>query len=292
MLLRRLLIASERALSGVDKGTSICFYDQDLEAIVHRESEIRKELSRIADGTDSNALYLQYQPILDLKTNLICGFEALARLRTERLGSVTPMEFIPIAEKTKLIIPIGKAIMVQAFQFLKKINQIGHEVISVAINVSAIQLLRPDFTSGLLELIQKMQVDPRNIGIEITESIFSSDYDYINAVILELRDAGLHIAIDDFGTGYSSLRRERELNVNSLKIDKYFIDKLLVDGTQRAITGDIISIAHRLGHSVIAEGVEYEDQRHYLETHDCDMIQGYLISRPLDEDVAIQLLLS
>ena len=292
MLLRRLLIASERALSGVDKGSSICFYDQNLEAIVHRESEIRKELSRIADGTDPSALYLQYQPILDLKTNSICGFEALARLRTESWGYVSPMEFIPIAEKTKLIIPIGKEIMVQALQFLKKINQLGHEAVSVAINVSAIQLLRPDFTSGLLELIQKMQVNPQNIGIEITESIFSSDYDYINAVILELRDAGLHIAIDDFGTGYSSLRRERELNVNSLKIDKYFIDKLLVDGTQRAITGDIISIAHRLGHSVIAEGVEYEDQRHYLETHDCDMIQGYLISRPLDEDVAIQLLLS
>lgn len=292
MLLRRLLIASERALSGVDKGSNVCFYDQDLEAIVRRESEIRKELSRITDGTDSSALYLQYQPILDLKTNSICGFEALARLRTERLGYVSPMEFIPIAEKTKLIIPIGKEIMIQALQFLKEINQIGYEAISVAVNVSAIQLLRPDFASGLLELIQKMQVNPQNIGIEITESIFSSDYDYINSVILNLRDAGLHIAIDDFGTGYSSLRRERELNVNSLKIDKYFVDKLLEDDPERAITGDIISIAHRLGHSVIAEGVEYDDQRHYLETHDCDMIQGYLISRPLDEDAAIQLLLS
>lgn len=292
MLLRRLLIASERALSGVDKGSNVCFYDQDLEAIVRRESEIRKELTRITDGTDSSALYLQYQPILDLKTNSICGFEALARLRTERLGYVSPMEFIPIAEKTKLIIPIGKEIMIQALQFLKEINQIGYEAISVAVNVSAIQLLRPDFTSVLLEIIQKMQVNPQNIEIEITESIFSSDYDYINSVILNLRDAGLHIAIDDFGTGYSSLRRERELNVNSLKIDKYFIDKLLEDDPQRAITGDIISIAHRLGHSVIAEGVEHEDQRHYLETHDCDMIQGYLISRPLDEDIAIQLLLS
>lgn len=292
VLLRRLLITSERALSGVDKGSNISFYDHDLEAIVHRESEIRKELSRIADGTDTSALYLQYQPILDLKTNSICSFEALARLRTARLGYVSPMEFIPIAEKTKMIIPIGKEIIVQAFQFLKRINQIRHEAVSVAINVSAIQLLRPDFTSGLLELIQKMQVNPRNIGIEITESVFSSDYDYINSVILELRDSGLHIAIDDFGTGYSSLRRERELNVNSLKIDKYFIDTLLEDGPQRAITGDIISIAHRLGHSVIAEGVEHEDQRHYLETHDCDMIQGYLISRPLDEDAAVQLLSS
>ena len=292
MLLRRLLIASERALSGVDKGPSICFYDQDLEAIVRRESEIRKELTRIADGTDPSALYLQFQPILNLKTNSICGFEALARLRTEKLGYVSPTEFIPIAEKTKLIIPIGKEIIVQALQFLNKINGHGNEAVSVAINVSAIQLLRPDFTSSLLEIIQKMKVNPQNIGIEITESVFSSDYDYINAIILELREAGLHIAIDDFGTGYSSLRRERELNVNSLKIDKYFVDKLLEDDPERAITGDIISIAHRLGHSVIAEGVEYDDQRHYLETHDCDMIQGYLISRPLDEDAAIQLLLS
>lgn len=258
----------------------------------NRESEIRKELTRIANETDSSVLYLQYQPILDLKTNSICGFEALARLRTERLGYVSPMEFIPIAEKTKLIIPIGKEITVQALRFLNRINELGHETVSVAINVSAIQLLRPDFTSGLLEIIKEMHVNPQNIGIEITESVFSSDYEYINKVILELRNAGLHIAIDDFGTGYSSLRRERELNVNSLKIDKYFIDKLLEDDPQRAITGDIISIAHRLGHSVIAEGVEHENQRHYLEANDCDKIQGYLISRPLDEGAAIQLLLS
>jgi len=288
MLLRKLLIASERALNDLDKGSSICFYDQELEAIVHRESEIRKELTRIAAGEDASALYLQYQPILDLKTNTICGFEALARLSTTNLGSVSPVEFIPIAEKTKLIIPIGKEIFLRAFRFLNKINALGCGSISVAINVSAIQLLKPGFSGSLLETIREMHVNPQNIGIEITESVFSSDYDYINGIILELRGAGLHIAIDDFGTGYSSLKREKELNVNCLKIDKYFIDILLEDSPERAITGDIISMAHRLGHCVIAEGVEYEEQKRYLETHGCDKIQGYLISKPLDEDVALQ----
>lgn len=290
LLLRKLLIASERALSGFDKGSSICFYDQKLEAIVHRESEIRRELARISDGEDASALYLQFQPILDLKTNSISGFEALARMQTQGLGFVSPLEFIPIAEKTKLIIPVGKEIIVRALQFLHKMNQLGYESVGVAINVSAIQLLRPDFTGSLLEIIQKTQVNPNNIEIEITESVFSSDYDYINKIILELRAAGIKIAIDDFGTGYSSLRREKELNVNCLKIDKYFIDKLLEDSPERSITGDIISIAHRLGHCVIAEGVEHEMQRRYLETHDCDRIQGYLISKPLDEEAAIQLL--
>ncbi len=135
-----------------------------------------------------------------------------------------------------------------------------------------------------------MQVNPKNIGIELTESIFMSDYDYINTIISELRDAGLHIAIDDFGTGYSSLAREKELNVNCLKIDKFFIDKLLELAPERSITGDIISMAHRLGHCTIAEGVEQEGQKQYLLAHGCDKIQGYLVGRPLDEEAAIALL--
>ena len=139
-------------------------------------------------------------------------------------------------------------------------------------------------------MIRDMNVNPMNIGIEITESVFTDDYDYINKIINELKDAGLHIAIDDFGTGYSSLAREKELNVNCLKIDKYFIDKLLEDEIEKAITGDIISMAHRLGHCAIAEGVEQEEQKQYLLAHGCDKIQGYLVGRPLDEEAAFELL--
>ncbi len=290
LLLKRLLIASERSISDYNEDFIACFYNEDLERLIVREAYIRQELERISTDEISDELFLQYQPILDLKTNSVCGFEALARLKTEQLGLVSPLEFIPIAEKTNLIIPLGKIIIINAFCFLNKLRGLGYDTISISINISAIQLLKADFTSSLFDMITEMQVNPQNICIEITESIFASDHDYINTIISKIRDAGLQIAIDDFGTGYSSLARVKESNVNSLKIDKYFIDKLLEDDPDEAITGDIITMAHRLEHCTVAEGVEQEVQKQYLEAHGCDKIQGYLISKPLDEEDAIDFL--
>jgi PAS domain S-box-containing protein len=290
LLSRKLLIASERAINLFDKEFKACFYDAELEAIVDREAVIRHELARVAADDSCCDLFVQYQPILDLKTNSICGFEALARLYTDKLGLVSPAEFIPIAEETKLIVPIGEKVFIAAFRFINRLKECGFDDINVSVNISAIQLLRPEFIDRLMDLIREINVNPANIGIEITESIFAADYTFINNIISKLKDTGIHIAIDDFGTGYSSLAREKELNVNSMKIDKYFIDKLLEEDDEKAITGDIISIAHRLGHSTIAEGVEREEQKQYLIAHGCDKIQGYLISRPLDEDDAIKLL--
>jgi PAS domain S-box-containing protein len=290
VLLKKLLIASERSVNIFDHDFKASFYDEELEALIVREGDIRQELSRIAVEKTSGEYFLRYQPILDLKTDRICGFEALARLQTEKLGLVSPLEFIPIAEETKLIIPLGEKAFVDAFRFVKKLIGLGYHSMTVSVNVSAIQLLAPDFTNTLFSLMKKMGVNPANIGIEITESVFSSDYNLLNKVIGELKDAGLHVAIDDFGTGYSSLARVKELNVNSIKIDKHFIDKLLETGPDRAITGDIISMSHRLGHCTIAEGVEYEAQKEYLLANGCDKIQGYLVGRPLDEEAAIELL--
>lgn len=289
-LLKRLLITSERAIKIYDREFSVCFFNSDMEAQINREEDIKRELTPIAADANNGRLFLQYQPILDLKSNQICGFEALARLNSEKLGLVPPLEFIPLAEKTKLIIPIGEKIMHQAFRFLNKLKEIGYGIINVSINVSAIQLLRNDFSKNLFEMINEMQVCPKNISLEITESIFASNYQEINRILSVLKDSGIHIAIDDFGTGYSSLARERELNVNCLKIDKYFIDKLLFLKPEDTLTGDIISMAHKLGHCAIAEGVEHEQQRQYLLSYDCDKIQGYLISKPLDEEAAIELL--
>lgn len=290
LLLRRLLIASEKSISEFGEDFTAYFYNDVLEKSIIREEEIRQELSRIAADDDCGDLFLNYQPILDLKTDSICGFEALARLKTEKLGFVSPVEFIPIAEETKLIIPIGQKVIYNAFRFLNKLKDLGHEEIYVAINISAIQLFKPDFSSKLCDMIREMNVNPQNIDLEITESIFTADYSYINNIISKLRDLGLHIAIDDFGTGFSSLARERELNVDCLKIDKYFIDKLMEVEAHEAITGDIISMAHRLGHFAIAEGVEYEEQKQYLLSHGCDRIQGYLVGKPLGEEEAFKLL--
>ena len=290
LLLRRLLIASERAIAVSEKDFGACFYNIELEDAINREGDIRKVLAGIAVENTNDELFLHYQPILDLRTNTICGFEALARLKTEKFGLVSPLEFIPIAEKSKLIIPIGEKVIVNAFHFLNKLKASGYDEVSVAINVSAIQLFSPNFTRNLFKLMSEMRVNSRNIGIEITESVFASDYDYINNSIEKLREAGICISIDDFGTGYSSLAREKELSVDCLKIDKYFIDKLLDADLSKAITSNIISMSHKLGHCTIAEGVEYESQLQYLKEHNCDRIQGYLFSKPLDEEDALEFL--
>lgn len=289
-LLKNLLIASEKALHNVDKDLGICFFNKVMEARIVREEDIKHELKLVETDDKNGGLFLQYQPILDLESNLICGFEALARLNSDKLGFVSPLEFIPIAEKTKLIITFGKKVILEAFRFLNKLQDNGYGGVTVSINVSAIQLLKNDFNENLFDMITEMQVDPANISLEITESMFADNYQEINRILGELKDSGIHVAIDDFGTGYSSLARERELNVNCLKIDKYFIDGLALLKDEEVITGDIISMAHKLGHYVIAEGVEHEKQRQYLENHGCDKIQGYLISKPLNEEAAIELL--
>lgn len=167
---------------------------------------------------------------------------------------------------------------------------LGEKTVRICINISAIQLFAPGFTTDLLSIINEMKVNPANIGLEITESIFSTDYRQINSIIKELRDIGIQIAIDDFGTGYSSLAREKELNVNCLKIDRVFIDRLSTTDPKRSITRDIIAMAHRMGHVVIAEGVEDETQMRYLIEYDCDKVQGYYVGRPMDESTALEFL--
>jgi len=289
-LLKKLLIASEKASEQYYKEIGVCFYDAEIERQINREQDIIHELAQIASDEKDGGLYLEYQMILDLKSNSICGFEALSRLNSGKLGRISPKEFIAIAEKTKLIIPIGKKIIQKALLFLKKLEKLGFDNMYVSINLSVIQLLKDEFCQELFEMIKDIGVNPANIGLEITESIFFSDYEKVNTILGSLKDAGLHILIDDFGTGYSSLARARELNINCVKIDKSFIDKLMYIDPEKALTSDIISMAHKLGHYVIAEGVEHEKQIKYLSCWGCDRIQGYLIGKPINEDAAIEVI--
>lgn len=289
-VLKNLLVASEKALASMEGDFTYSFYDEAMEAMIVREEMIRLELIRVLEQKRGARFYLQFQPIYELKTDQIVGFEALARLTSDQLGAISPTEFIPIAEKTKLIIPLGKEIIRQAFQFIERMCQIGNMTASVAINVSAIQALQSGFLEDLLQLVEEYRVDPKRICLELTESVFSSRYRDINALLGLIKQHGIRIAIDDFGTGYSSFARERELNVDCLKIDKYFIDKLLQVREEQAVTGDIISMAHKLGHCAIAEGVEREEQMRYLRKYGCDMVQGYYISVPLDANDALELL--
>ena len=289
-LLKHLLITSEKAIHKDDAVNNICFYDKELEENIKRREILRNELSELSTGYAVDRLFLQFQPILDLRENRIAGFEALARFKSKKLGLVPPLEFIPIIEETKHIIPIGDIIIQKACNFIKKMKSFGYTSMKVSINISAIQLLNINFTNNLLGIIRKMEVNPQHIILELTESIFSSKFETINDILNQLRNNGIESAIDDFGTGYSSLSRERELVTNYLKIDKLFIDRLLELKEEETITSDIIAIAHKMGHSAVAEGVEKEEQLRYLKIHGCDMVQGYLISKPLHEEEAISFL--
>ncbi len=288
---KNLLIASEEGLSSNYDESNIYFCDDELDERSCRRNVIRQELASVVEGIDRDRLFLQFQPVIDLNDDRISEFEALARFNSNELGLVPPSEFIPIAEETKDIVPLGNIIIRKAGEFLKKLQADGHDI-GISINISPIQILSEGFVNNTLEILSKMDINPEHILFELTESKFSSDFDRINAVIGQLNAHGIKHAIDDFGIAYSSLSRLQELYVNYIKIDRSFISKLSNISEDLAITNDIISMSHKMGLLVVAEGVEDQKQMNYLRSHDCDKIQGYLLSRPLDEDMAIEFLKS
>jgi len=286
IILRNASVAAENQYDNRMFGRK--FYDEVLDKKIRRESEIKEEL--IYEMNHLKHLSCQFQPIFDVEGKKIHSFEALARFHSTSLGDIPPLEFIPIAEETQLIIPLGKHILEMACDFIASVHKMGHDDIKVAVNVSIIQLLANHFIEDVLKILEKKNISPSALNLEITESVFTDNFDYVNSVLNELRGHGISIFIDDFGTGYSSLSRETELSIDSVKIDKFFIQKLVSLAPQEAITGDIISMVHKLGHLVVAEGVEYEDQRQYLIDHGCDLIQGYYYGKPMDALSALKLL--
>jgi PAS domain S-box-containing protein len=284
-ILKNLLLASEKAFVNDEKPIHYIFFDVEMEAKLDRESKIQKELAEVAKGIAEDRLFLQYQPIINLKNNQVSGFEALARLKSTEFGIVPPLDFIPLLEKSKLIIPLGEVIVRKSLMFLKRLHDSGYEDVSMSINISAIQLLDPSFTRKFTNMIKVLNVNPGKIWIELTESIFASNYQEINTILGRLREQGIRVAIDDFGTGFSSLYRLLALNVNSIKIDKAFMDGIELINIDEAITKDIVSLGQKLRYIVVAEGVETEIQHRYLLHYGCDRAQGYFFSRPLyDED--------
>lgn len=266
------------------------FFNKDMESKLQREELIEKELRSIIADDDNKKIYLQYQPQLDLITNKIIGFEALVRMNSEKFGPLSPLEFIDIAERKQLIVPLGNLILKMACEFLLKLNHKGYENIKIAVNISVIQLLREDFTDTVINIIEETGVKASNIELEITESILIDNFDIINEKLGKMREHKIDIALDDFGTGYSSFSRIRDLNVDSLKIDRSFISNISVIDYNKLITSDIIALAHKFGLMVVAEGVELEEQKDYLIKYGCDILQGYLFSKPLSGEDAIELL--
>lgn len=266
------------------------FFNKDMEKKLDREYLIESEIRVALSEVNTNKIYLEFQPQVDLKTNKIIGFEALARMKTESLGFVSPLEFIDIAERKYLIVPLGYLILRKACDFINSLKRNRYNNIKVAVNVSGIQLLKDDFTDMVGMIIKEYGINGSNLELEITESILMDNYGIINEKLKKLRDMNIKIALDDFGTGYSSFSLLRDLNIDFVKLDRYFINRIKTKEHNELITGDIISMSHKIGLAVVAEGVEIEVQKDYLIENNCDIMQGYLFSKPLPGDAALKIL--
>ena len=265
------------------------FYDTDMESDVMRQEYIKDILARICDNTERDSFYLEYQPIIN-RDGSIHAFEALARIKDKELGNISPIEFIDVAKKRYLIVELGRIILDEACGFIKKLQDNGWPDVSVAVNISEIQLSRDDFLTDLKNAIDKNSILPENLILEIAESGFADNLEMINNQLTKAQILGIRFAIDDFGTGYSSLAKEHEIAADIIKIDKFFIDQLLVKDEKELITSDIINLAHKMGQKTVAECIEYPKQLEYLKRNNCDYYQGFLFSKPVAAQKALELL--
>lgn len=265
----------------------IVIFSEPMRDAVQEWADIEKYL-RSALGKSEFELY--YQPQFDVRTGKITGFEALIRWRNDEMGFVMPSNFIKVAEDTNLIIPIGEWVLRNACIFLKRLQQEGFADLTVSVNVSMLQLLQDDFIDVVTETIEMAGIDPVNLEIELTESIIGRNYDVIVEKLSALRKSGVKIALDDFGKGYSSLNYLRDLPITTLKIDKSFIKGISDDDKGNNLTDFIVKIGQSMDLSIVAEGIETKKQLDYLAGLDCDRMQGYLMSRPLPEKDAIEVL--
>lgn len=237
---------------------------------------IQKDL---AAAIEKDEFLLYYQPIIDTITKRITGVEALIRWKHPIVGIISPLKFIPFAEETRLIIPIGYWVIRTACSQLREWNKLGFTNISLSVNVSIIQLQHPGFAEAVSRILSKTKIHPEYLELEITESILLESLDVIKN-LNNLKKLGVKITIDDFGTGYNSFKCIQELNVNNIKIDKAFIYNIN-DEVNKAIIDAIIKLGHDINIEVTAEGVETEEQYDYLKKKRCDKIQGYYFSKPL-----------
>ena len=227
---------------------------------------------------------LKFQPQYYIEDNRLRGVEALIRWRDDDGNMISPAIFIPIAEKNGTIIPIGNWVMGEAIrQFAEWKKKYGYEMI-LSLNISALQYKRPDFIDLLMKHVRENEVQPEEIELEITETVLIDDFKAVIERMLVLQDYGFRVSLDDFGTGYSSLSYLSGLPLNTIKIDKAFIDSVLVDPATKIVMESIIQMVHKLGYESIAEGIESYDQVEYLQEIGCDVIQGYLLGKPLDSD--------
>lgn len=240
--------------------------------------------NKLKDAVFQQNFIMYYQPQFHTTSKELRGVEALIRWRDDNGKMISPAVFIPIAEKNGAIVPIGTWVIEESLRAYAGWKRKYHYPMIMSLNVSAIQYRQPDFIDRVLKLMEKYEIEPSEIELEITESVLIDDFTEVTEKLVTLRDIGIKISLDDFGTGYSSLSYLKGLPIDTLKIDKSFIDTVITDENTRIITESIIYMVKKLGFETIAEGVETEEQYRYLNEIDCDNIQGYFLGRPMPSD--------
>ena len=257
------------------------YYTEQLSIDIQRRLELEQEL---AIALERGEFYLYFQPQYHLDTQKISGVEALVRWENEHLGSVSPEEFIPVAEDTGLIVDLGYYIFEDACKQYMYWQELGIDIDLIAINISSVQLRQVNAFSEFKKIIEETGIDAKHIEIELTER-YIMEYTTENLTILDdLRDLGCRISIDDFGTGYSSMSYLRSLSIDTIKIDKSFIIDLPYNKHDVEVSKAIIVLSQSLGYKVIAEGIETEEQENFLKRYHCDMGQGYYFAKPMTSD--------
>ena len=279
ILINKALVAKSH-VSFIHNDEQIEFYSEELNEEIKKKFLLERQLYT---ALDKEELYLNYQPIIDAQTGKIVACEALLRWENSEFGFIPPDVFIPIAEGNNSIISIGEWVMKTACKQNKKWQDERMSSIYVAVNVSIIQLRKKGFVDMVKKILKETELGAQYLEIEITESIPKNDIDEIIKLIKELKEIGIKVSIDDFGTGYSNFSQLRELSFNTLKIDKSFIDN--IDNIKGCpIVSIVIMMAKKLGLRIVAEGVETKEQLEFLKEKKCDMIQGYLISKPVNSE--------
>ncbi|MEJ2676352.1 MAG: EAL domain-containing protein, partial [Acidihalobacter sp.] len=253
------------------------FYSEEL---TERQNARVSMVSRMHAALERNEFRLHYQPIIELSTGACKGVEALLRWQDGDGNVIPPGDFLPIAEDMGLIVPIGRWVLEEACRQINVWSEEGLELL-VAINVSARQLWHEDVAEVIMATLANAGVSHSAIELEITETALSHDPQHMEAALQRFAEAGLKISLDDFGTGYSSLSRLKQLPIDTLKIDKSFVDGIPHDGNSTAIVVATMQLAHNLGMRSLAEGIETEDQADWLRQRGCQYGQGYYFSRPI-----------
>jgi len=238
------------------------------------ESKLRRALER-------GEFSLHYQPQMDLRTNRIFGCEALLRWNQPELGMVSPAKFIPLAEETGLIVPIGEWVVRTACLQNKAWQNAGLPFVTVAVNISARQFREKNLVQVVAKILAEAGLDPKYLELEVTESVIMHDAHNAIADLQAFRDMGVKLSVDDFGTGYSSLSYLKRFPVDRLKIDQSFVRDINADADDAAIAQAVVTLGHTMNLRVIAEGVETPEQLGFLRSNQCDEMQGYLFGKPM-----------